>query len=152
MKPNRTSPRCASVETLESRRLLSAAPMSMTAAITAAPSAVHTHPTVPSILGTYEGTYAATNGSTGQVIITIVSEAKTGRLAGTLTIVGIGTVGITGSVGLKGKFSLIGAARHLLITASGSVSSDLSTLSGKYNSVAKHGSNHGTFTASRTPT
>ena len=152
MKPNSTSPRCASVETLESRRLLSAAPMSMTAAITAAPSAVHTHPTAPSILGTYNGTYAATNGSTGQVIITIVSEAKTGHIAGTLTIVGTGTLNIAGAVGLKGKFSFAGAARHLLITVSGSVSSDLSTLSGRYNAVAKHGSSHGTFTASLTPT
>lgn len=150
MKVNRRSPCCASVESLESRRLLSAAPASMMAPLAAAPAAVHTHPTVPSILGTYDGSYSATNGSTGQVVITISSEAKTGRLAGTLTIVGTGTLAIAGSVTVKGKFSLHGSAHHLVITLVGAVSSDLSTLAGKYNAVAKHGSSHGSFTASVT--
>ena len=149
MRANRTSASCASIEMLESRRLLSAAPMSVMAAMNPTPAAVHTHPTVPSLVAVYDGTYAAANGQTGGVIITISSEGKTGKLGGTLTVVGIGTIGVTGTVSAKGKFSLHGSVRHFSITTSGSVSSNDDTLSGKFNVSAKHGSTHGTFSATR---
>src|SRR5690348_10764752 len=98
MRANRTLSGCASIEALESRRLLSAAPVSVTAAMTPSRTAAHTHPTYPSIIGTFNGTYAAANGQTGQVIITISSEGRTGRLSGTLTIVGTGALGVAGTV------------------------------------------------------
>lgn len=150
MKRKIGSSQCARVEVLESRQLLSAAPASLTPAIAASAAAVHSHPTVPSILGTFNGTYSGTNGATGNVIIAITSEAKTGRFTGTLTIVGTGTLGIAGSVTAKNRFTLHGAVRHFAITVSGSVSSDATTLAGRYNAVAKHGSSHGTFSASTT--
>jgi hypothetical protein len=150
MTAKHTSPRRAYVEMLESRRLLSAAPVSLMAAMSPAPAAVHTHPTAPNIVGTFNGTYAASNGQTGQVIITIASEGKTGKIGGTLTIIGTGSLGISGTISVKGKFSLHGSAHHFAITITGSVSSDTNTLSGKFGTTAKHGSSHGTFSVSRT--
>ena len=143
MRTNRISPGRASIEMLESRRLLSAAPM---------PAAVHTHPTPPNIVAVYDGTYAARNGQTGQVIFTISSEGSTGKLGGTLDVVGTGTLGVAGTVNVKGKFSLHGSVRHFAITINGSVSSDDNTLSGKFNVSAKHGSGPGTFSATKTVT
>jgi hypothetical protein len=150
MKANRTSHSFARIEMLESRRLLSAGTISVMAPMPATPAAVHSHPTVPSVLGSYSGTYAASNGTSGGMIITISSEGKTGKVAGTLTIVGLGSLDIGGSVNVKGKFSMRGSAHHFAITISGSVSSNGNTLSGRFNTTAKHGSAHGTVTATKT--
>jgi hypothetical protein len=135
MFAKRISPR-ARVESLESRCLLSAAPLSA--------AAVHTHPTPPTVLGTYDGSYAATNGQTGEITITFSSEGKTGKLGGTLTILGTGTLGIAGAVTVKDKISFHGSVKHFSITASGSVGTD--TIAGKFSVSAKHGG-HGTFSA-----
>jgi hypothetical protein len=145
MKANRATSACASIEMLESRCLLSAVPVSLRAAMAAAPAAVHTHPSPPNIVNSYSGTYAATNGTTGQLTITISSEGKTGKIAGTLTVAGSGTINISGAVNVKGKFSLHGSAGHHTITATGSVSSDLATLAGKFVSTGRHGATRGTF-------
>ena len=152
MRSNRTLSGCASVERLESRRLLSAAPVPVMAAMTPVRAAahVHPHPTYPNVLGTFNGTYATTKGQTGQVIFTISSEGKTGKIAGTLTIVGTGTLGISGTVSLKGKFAVHGSAGHFSITIGGAVSSGGNTLAGKFNTTSRHGSSHGTFTTSKT--
>jgi len=149
MKANRTTRNFARIEMLESRRLLSAATISVIAPATATRAAVHTHPTVPNILGTFNGTYAATNGTSGDVIITITSEGKGGKLAGTLTVVGTGTLQISGSVNVKGKLSLHGSIHHLVITLTGAVSNANNTLSGKFHSTSNHGSAHGTFTTTK---
>lgn len=138
----RVSPAGAMVEILESRRLLSAAPIALASA------SVHTHPTAPNIVGTFDGTYATTNGQTGEIIIAITSEGKTGKVAGTLTVVGLGSLGVSGTVSVKGKFALHGAVRHFTLTSSGSVSSDGKSLAGKFATTAKHGNSHGTLNAS----
>lgn len=139
----------AQIEMLESRCLLSAAPVSVTALAAATPAAVHNHPTVPNIVGSYSGTFASTKGLTGALTISLTSEGTTGKLAGTLTVTGYGTVNIKGAVNVKGKFSLHGSGLHLSLTLSGAASTDGTTLSGKFNAGAKHGSAHGTFNASK---
>lgn len=148
MSAKRASNVSAQIEMLESRRLLSAAPVSVTAQMAATPAAVHHHPTVPNIVGTYTGSYAG-KGRTGAVTIALTSEGTTGKLAGTLTVEGYGTVNLKGTVNVKGKFSLHGSGLHLSLTLSGAVSTDGSTLAGKFNAAAKHGSAHGTFSASK---
>ena len=145
-----TSSGCAGVEALESRCLLSAAPVSVTAAMVPGRASLHTHPTYPSIIGTFGGTYAASNGQTGNVIITLSSEGKTGRLAGTLTIVGTGTLGITGTVSVKGKFAIHGTVNHFSIALNGTVAGGGKVLAGKFSTHARHGSAHGTFTTAKT--
>lgn len=147
MSAKRASQISAQIEMLESRRLLSAAPVSLTALAAATPAAVHQHPTVPNIVGTYSGTFASNKGQSGDVTINLTSEGTTGKLAGTLTVSGYGTVNIKGTVNVKGKFSLHGSGLHLSLTLSGSASTN--TLAGKFNASAKHGSAHGTFSASK---
>lgn len=120
----------ARVETLESRCLLSAAP--------------HTHPTVPTILGTYDGSYIAKNGQTGAIVITFTSEGTTGKLGGTLVVSGTETLKIAGTVNAKDKISFHGSIKHTSVTASGAISTD--TIAGKFNVTAKN-SAHGTFSA-----
>ena len=149
MSAKRTPHVSAQIEMLESRCLLSAAPVSVTALTAATHAAVHHHPTVPNIVGTYSGNYSSTKGQSGGVTIALASEGTTGKLAGTLTVAGYGTVNIKGTVNVKGKFSLHGSGLHLSLTLSGSVSTDGSTLSGKFNAGAKHGSAHGAFSASK---
>jgi len=149
MSAKRASHISAQIEMLESRRLLSAAPVSLTALAAATPAAVHQYPTVPNIVGTYTGSFASSKGLTGTVSIALASEGTTGKLAGTLTVEGYGTVNIKGTVNVKGKFSLHGSGLHLSLTLSGAASTDLNTLAGKFNAGAKHGSAHGTFSASK---
>lgn len=133
MLVNRTSP-TARIETLESRRLLSAAPLSA--------AAVHTHPTVPTILGRFDGIYIAKNRPRGVITITFTSEGTTGKLGGTLVVAGIGTINIAGTVNAKNKISFHGSIRHTSVSASGSVFPE--AISGNFNLVAKQ-SVHGTF-------
>ena len=149
MSAKRASHFSAQIEMLESRCLLSAVPGSVMALTAETPAAVHQHPTVPNIVGSYGGTYASTKGLSGGVTITLISEGKTGKLAGTLTVEGYGTVNIKGTVNVKGKVSLHGSANHLSLTLNGAVGTGGSTLAGKFNASAKHGSAHGTFSTTK---
>ena len=130
MLAKRSSP-TVRIETLESRRLLSAAPLY-----------VHTHPTVPTILGRFDGIYIAKNRPGGVITITFTSEGTTGKLGGTLVVAGIGTINIAGTVNAKNKISFHGSIKHVSVSASGSVFPE--AISGNFNLVAKQ-SVHGTF-------
>ncbi len=147
MSAKRASHVSAQIEILESRRLLSAAPVSVTALAAATPAAVHNHPTVPNIVASFNGTYATSKGQTGQIIITLATESKTGKLTGSLNVVGLGSLGISGTVNVKGKVSLHGSVNHFTITISGSFNSVTKTLAGKFSTTSHHGNAHGTFSA-----
>lgn|GEM_PF-4095797 len=149
MSAKRASHISAQIEMLESRRLLSAAPVSLMALAVASPAAVHKHPTVPNIVATYDGTYATSKGQTGQIIITLATEGTTGKLTGSLNVVGLGSLGIAGTVNVKGKVSLHGSVNHFTISISGSFNSVTNVLSGKFSTTSHHGNAHGTFSASK---
>lgn len=110
------------VESLESRRLLSAA-----------------HPPVLTGIVFY-GSDNATFEDTLQIIVT--SESKSGALHGDLTTSG-GGVGFTGSVNAKGAFTL--HAHYSGITYKATGKATTTAIFGKFTYTTKHGSSHGTF-------
>jgi hypothetical protein len=147
------------VEMLESRRLLSATATVAPAAamygggsgggaVTAAAT------TVPMLTGSaYTGTSTASDGTTSDITISVSTESKSGKLAGTITaITGSTTTTYTfsGSVNKKGTFTLKGnGGGHKTLSVKGAVSADTNTLTGTFKAAGKHNSSHGTFTASR---
>lgn len=111
------------VESLETRRLLSAA-----------------HP--PLLTGiVFYGSDTASFEDTLQIIVT--SESKSGALHGDLTT-SAGGMSFTGSVNAKGAFTLHTHSARLTISATGKAT--LTSISGKLTyTIAKHGSSHGLF-------
>lgn len=116
------------VESLESRRLLSAA-----------------HPPVLTDIVFY-GSDTSSAGATSTLQIIVTSESKTGALHGDLTT-SQGGVAFTGSVNAKGAFTLHSRYDGLTFKATGKATT--ASISGKFTSTAKHGSSHGSFNVSR---
>jgi len=149
---SQSAPPC--VEALESRRLLSAAPISYLPGPPARHAAAIVHSTIPVLTGApFVGTATASDGTTDGLAITVTSERKSGALAGSFTVSLSGqslTYAFTGSVNRRGALVLHGrSGGHKTVTVTGTASADGKTLSGKFSASSRHNSSHGTFTASR---
>jgi hypothetical protein len=116
------------IETLESRQLLSAAPVLHHAA--------KVHPTPPAILDfSFTGTVTAKSGDTATASLHINSETKAGGLKASLIVdrgPASGTFVLKGTVNPKSKITVHGRLGKIGVTITGTISSDLSTLTGKY--------------------
>src|SRR5438270_11824546 len=87
--PNRSSCNCAFVETLESRRLLSASPGMDVSAPAPHVSTTHAHPTVPTLTGAaFTGTATSSKATDGGATLTVTfaTEGKSGKLTGTFQV------------------------------------------------------------------
>ena len=112
------------IESLESRRLLSAA-----------------HP--PLLTGiVFYGSDTSSAGATDTVQFIVTSESKSGALHGDLTT-SQGGIAFTGSVNAKGAFTLHAHYGGLTCKATGKATT--TSILGKFTSTEKHGSSHGSF-------
>lgn len=126
----------ACVELLESRRLLSAAPIPV---LTGAP-----------FVGTAIDT---THGITESLTITVAAERKSGALSGDFVVSAGGqsqTYIFTGSVNRRGAFVFHArSGNHKTATVTGTTNSAATSLAGKFVSSGKHNTSRGTFSAGR---
>src|SRR5947209_7868166 len=122
-------PHCACVQTLEPRRLLSAA--------------------LPALTGTFVGT-AGVAPAAADLTIVVASENRSGRIVGTFTETSSGSVNtrnFAGTVNSRGKVVLhikkqVQVQGHFVIhpeTVNGTLSSDANTLAGTTVSGGFHG-------------
>ena len=138
MIPQQRHSGCSSacVEALESRRLLSAAPIPV---LTGAP-----------FVGAAVDT---THGMTESLTISIATERKSGAVSGDFVVSAGGqsqTYTFTGSVNRRG--AIVFHARsgsHKTATVRGTTNAAGTTLAGTFVSSGKHNSSRGTFSASR---
>ena len=127
-------------ETLESRQLLSAAPV-------AVPSAAHrSHPIAPPlIVGIYPADYTNTKThASGVMEIDFISQTSADHIYGTAIILD-NFYRVSGSINSKGRFSFHGSANHQTVRASGTATPDGTTLVGRFTFSQKHGSFKATF-------
>lgn len=147
MNPKGASRHRAQIEMLESRCLLSAGPVSVADAMHVGAAALHTHPTRPNLLGIYNGSNGVSAGS-GDLEFDFTSERTTGKLSG-LALLPARYV-LSGSISVKGKFSLHGFLPTATLTVTGTASADGTTLTGSFAIKLKHNrySFRGTYVAS----
>ena len=122
------------IEMLESRRLLSAGPGSVGTA------AVHTHPTPPNLLGVYDGGFTGSSlGSptSGTLEFDFTSESKGGHLTGS-DAVPVVRYAVSGSINVKGKFSLHGSRPNETLKVTGTANTDGTILTGNFIVKLKH--------------
>jgi hypothetical protein len=129
LRQKRVSSDSAAIETLESRRLMSASPVTHALPALVETHAVKVHKPIPSIAGTtYTGTFHAL-GQAFTISITFNTESSTGAVTATVNAEAVfpstGTVKNTGAVVLHGRDGKITAA----VTAK--LSADLNTLKGR---------------------
>jgi hypothetical protein len=139
MNPKGASRRRALIEMLESRRLLSVAPASAAAMRVGAP-AVHTHPTPPNLLGVYDGGFTGTSlgfPANGDLEFDFTSESKAGRLSGSAAVPVV-RYAVSGSINVKGKFSLHGSRPNETLKVTGTASTDRTILTGSFIVKLKH--------------
>jgi len=116
----------ACVETLESRRLLSASVTSHLAPTLVAAPAVHAKPTIPNIAGlTYEGTFRR-HGTVFPMGVAFRSESAAGSLFA--NIIGFFS---TGAVKATRAVTLTGSGDGATVTIAGKLSANLHTFTGK---------------------
>ena len=126
----------ACVEVLESRRLLSAAPIPV---LTGAPF--------------FGAAVDTTHGITESLTISVTSERKSGAVSGDFVVSAGGqsqTYTFTGSVNRRG--AIVFHARsgsHRTATVKGTTNAAGTSLAGAFVSSGKHNSSRGTFSASR---
>ena len=158
MRPKNVCP-SSLIEALESRRFLSASPVSIGAGLLESKAASHSHAHVgvPVLTGAaFTGNASSNTGDKPSALqLTIVSETKSGGLVGTL-LVDVGSdnqksYAIKGSVNHLGVFVLHATgANHNNALLKGTASADGKTLHGTYaaHEPGKHPSN-GTFSLGR---
>ena len=133
-KQNRSS--VAVIERLEGRQLMSG-----------------THLTVPALAGdVFTGTATSSTGETSDIVVTILSESKSGKLTGTVAVDhGNQIFTFKGTVNKKDVFSLSAIANdHQKAKLTGHVSTDTTTLTGKFVATKpKHKADKGTFVLHR---
>lgn len=138
-----SAPAC--IETLESRRFLSASPLPHTAIALVQTPAVKVKAAVPVITGApFIGTFKLAD-IQGALTIVISSETTKGALHATVS--GPAVFTCTGTVKSNGKVALHGKSGKVSLALSGTLNATHTTLSGKFIAKGKKAVS-GTYTAS----
>lgn len=141
---------CVLVESLESRALLSAVPIPHVRGDRAALKPL-AKVVIPSIAGTsYSGTLHNTTANVVyDAVIAFTKETKVGAIHGTFTVSNsdgaYGQYPEAGTVNARHKFSMHGRVGKFTLSITGTLSADLTTLTGKFTSAAARQHGKGTF-------
>jgi hypothetical protein len=140
-----------SIEMLESRTFLSASPIVHPPAAASIQSTKVTA-TVPAMKGTVYNGPVTSGGEQATLILVFTTESKTGAVHGSMAVTastGTKNFIMTGTVTKARKVTLHGHGIKKTITITGTLSTDLSTITGRYAATGSNQNLHGALTLTK---